>query len=225
MSKGNRTEVEQKLDGSQTDIGRMSNRNQTEVGWTLNDRQIKMNCNGGRHYNSRYYSIAMASEVVAHSDGEQRCSSQRCCATMVGGNVKDVTLQIAQELCNDGMQKIFFFSICLMLHLALQSSRVFKVSFAPARAVAKGGRIGVLLELLLLWKRRWHLHYYQFSFFVYVCTTATTGTKEKRSRSNNNSNNTTTSNNTNNKRNPINSKTKKNLSFSTLSDREQFFQN
>ncbi len=57
---------------------------------------------------------------------------------MAGNDMKDTTLQLAQELYSDGVQKnFFFFPSYLTLHLALQSSRVFKASSASSYVYAR----------------------------------------------------------------------------------------
>jgi len=64
---------------------------------------------------------------------------------MVGGNAMDATLQIARELCSNGVQKqflflflfLFLFSSYLMLHLAPAASSVFKTSFVSSYVFAR----------------------------------------------------------------------------------------
>jgi len=60
---------------------------------------------------------------------------------MVGGNAMDATLQIARELCSNGVQKqflfLFLFSSYLMLHSTPAASSVFKTSFVSSYVFAR----------------------------------------------------------------------------------------
>jgi hypothetical protein len=61
-----------------------------------------------------------------------RYKSHESFVAMASDNTTNATLQIVREFCSDGVENNFIFS-CLTLHLALQSSRVFKASSTVGR--------------------------------------------------------------------------------------------